>query len=182
MMPKEHKNAGPLEFARAIVAKWLAAMSGPPSVVAAAAALWVENATAKTLLGITAFVCAWVAAYVVWQSERERVLELEAKLDSKKRLAPLTGQLKVAQRLQTQKISNDEELGEFVTDYKKFVADTALIVGNNFSAVEAQAFAMHPVVSAAAIPGAFNEKHTDLLLYLKAYVDRLHGLVTKYSS
>jgi hypothetical protein len=66
-----------LEFCRAIWSEWFTAMSGPLSVPAAIAALWIENTTAKILLGLTAFACIWAAAYSVWRRERENVLALE---------------------------------------------------------------------------------------------------------
>jgi hypothetical protein len=34
-------------------------------------------APAKVLLGLTAFVCVWAAAYWIWRSEREAVINLE---------------------------------------------------------------------------------------------------------
>jgi hypothetical protein len=157
-------------------------MSGPLSVPAAIAALWVENQTAKILLGVTAFVCIWAAAYAAWQKEHLRVLQLEAKLDSGKRLSAIADHLKVGQRLQTQKISSDDELNQFVTEYRQFVTDSATTIGNNFSAAEAQSFVSHPVVMSASIPGSFNRKHENTLLYLKEYVDRLRDLVARYGA
>ena len=56
---------------------WLTRMSGPLSVPAAALALWVQNDTAKVLLGLTAFVCLWVTAYRLWKSEHDKVVERE---------------------------------------------------------------------------------------------------------
>jgi len=54
---------------------WLARMSGPLSVPAAGAALWVSNDFAKTAFGLTAFVCLWVTAYRVWKPEHDKVVE-----------------------------------------------------------------------------------------------------------
>ncbi|SFI32521.1 hypothetical protein [Bradyrhizobium sp. Gha] len=67
-----------LEFFRAIWSEWFSRMSGPLSVPAAIAALWIENTTGKVLLAITAFVCIWAASYSVWRRERDRVSSLEA--------------------------------------------------------------------------------------------------------
>ena len=58
------------DFGKAILADWLARMSGPLSVPAAALALWVSNDTAKILLGLTAFVCLGVTAYRLWKQGR----------------------------------------------------------------------------------------------------------------
>ncbi len=69
-------------FARALSSDWLARMSGPLSVPAAALALWVSNETAKTALGITAFVCLWATAWQLWYRERERAIQLEQQLQS----------------------------------------------------------------------------------------------------
>src|SRR5437016_5123794 len=71
------KESGLLDFARAMFAGWFTRMSGPLSVPAAALALWVENDTAKYLLGATAFVCLWATAYFVWKAERDKNLKLE---------------------------------------------------------------------------------------------------------
>jgi hypothetical protein len=96
-------GTGPLEFARAIFSDWFTRMSGPLSVPAAAAAFWVSNDTAKILLGITAFICLWATAYVVWRKERkkgqpakphpERTLaDLLERITGFKSLMPLTGE------------------------------------------------------------------------------------------
>lgn len=67
-------------YCRAILRSWFTAMSGPLSVPAAGLALWVENQTAKIVLGITALVCVWAAGFAVWKRERERVRTLEDQL------------------------------------------------------------------------------------------------------
>lgn len=58
--------------------RWFTAMSGPLTVPATIAALWVESPTAKILLGLTAFICFWASAYWMWNAEREKVVALEA--------------------------------------------------------------------------------------------------------
>jgi hypothetical protein len=73
-------GSGPLDFFRAIWGEWFTAMSGPLSVPAAIAALWIENPTAKLALGLTAFICVLAASYAVWKKEREKVIKLEADL------------------------------------------------------------------------------------------------------
>lgn len=50
-------------------------MSGPLSVPFAIAAFLVKNQTAQVLLGLTAFVCVWAAAYWVWKPERQALIE-----------------------------------------------------------------------------------------------------------
>ena len=86
-------------YCRAIWRNWFTAMSGPLSVPAAALALYVENQTAKVLLGVTAFVCIWAAGYSIWKSEHERVLQLEMSLkereENKQRLLNEIGELRV---------------------------------------------------------------------------------------
>ncbi|MBW7974365.1 hypothetical protein [Bradyrhizobium sp. BR 10289] len=67
-----------LEFFRAIWSEWFSRMSGPLSVPAAIAALWIENTMGKVLLAITAFVCIWAASYSVWRRERDKVISLQA--------------------------------------------------------------------------------------------------------
>ncbi len=59
---------------------WFAAMSGGASVPFAFLAVILDNKYAQIIFGSMAFVCAWFAAYRVWKGEREKVLELEAKL------------------------------------------------------------------------------------------------------
>lgn len=71
------KENGLFDFARAMFAGWFTRMSGPLSVPAAALALWVENDTAKYLLGATAFVCLWATAYFVWKAERDKNSKLD---------------------------------------------------------------------------------------------------------
>ena len=62
------------DFTRALFSNWLSGMSGPLSVPAAAAALWVTNDTAKILLGVTAFACLWVTGFRVWKTEHDKVV------------------------------------------------------------------------------------------------------------
>jgi hypothetical protein len=69
-----------IDFAKAIWADWLTRMSGPISVPAAVASLWVSNDLAKTLLGITAIICFVVTCYRVWKPQRDQVEELEKNL------------------------------------------------------------------------------------------------------
>jgi hypothetical protein len=64
-------------FAGAMSAHWFTAMSGPLTVPATIAALWIESPTAKLLLGLTAFVCFWASAYWMWNAEHEKVVALE---------------------------------------------------------------------------------------------------------
>src|SRR6516164_4705856 len=68
-------TSGFKDFTRAMFGDWLARMSGPLSVPAAALALWVSNDAAKILLGLTAFICLWVTAYRVWKPEHDKVVE-----------------------------------------------------------------------------------------------------------
>lgn len=63
------------DFTRAMLGDTLARMSGPLSVPAAIAALWVSSATAKILLGVLAFVSLLVTAYRLWKSEHDKVVE-----------------------------------------------------------------------------------------------------------
>jgi hypothetical protein len=63
------------DFTRALLGDWLTRMSGPLSVPAAVAAFWVQNDTAKILLGLTAFVCIWVTAYRLWKHEHDKLVE-----------------------------------------------------------------------------------------------------------
>jgi hypothetical protein len=63
------------DFTRAMLGDWLARMSGPLSVPAAAIALWAPSDAAKILFGLTAFICLWVTAYRVWKPEHDKVVE-----------------------------------------------------------------------------------------------------------
>jgi hypothetical protein len=67
-------------FLRAILSSWFTAMSGPLSVPLTIAAVFVENPTARILLGATAFVCFWAAAYGVWARERNARNHTQAEL------------------------------------------------------------------------------------------------------
>ena len=66
------KSAGLLDFIRALWSEWFTAMSGPLTVPATIAALWIENRTAKIVLGLTAFSCIWAASYAVWKRSARR--------------------------------------------------------------------------------------------------------------
>jgi hypothetical protein len=77
VMKSEPWLASVLDFTRAMFGDWLARMSGPASVPAAAFAFWVSNDTAKILLGLTAFVCLWLTAYRLWKSEHDKVVQRE---------------------------------------------------------------------------------------------------------
>jgi hypothetical protein len=76
------KGVGLWDFGRALVADWFARMSGPLSVPAAVAALWVADTTARILLGATAFVCLATTGYALWRRERERAPAAETKLEA----------------------------------------------------------------------------------------------------
>jgi hypothetical protein len=71
------------DFFRAMWGDWLARMSGPFSVPAAALALWLSNDAAKIAFALTAFVCVWVTAYRVWKPERQQVRELTGRVTPK---------------------------------------------------------------------------------------------------
>jgi hypothetical protein len=90
-------------FGSAMWASWFTAMSGPLSVPAAIAALWVENSIARILLVLTAFACFWAAAYAVWKHERDRVLELE------KEVSPIKIRQITAQEAHTEAIQKQTE-------------------------------------------------------------------------
>jgi len=62
---------------------WFAAMSGVPSVPLAILAYFIPSETAKILLGLTAFVSVWIAAYLVWSTERKAVIALQDAADER---------------------------------------------------------------------------------------------------
>src|SRR5215469_11303866 len=72
-------TSGIIDFTRAMWGDWLTRMSGPPSVPLAVAAFFVPNDIAKILLGLTAFICLWVAAYLLWKREHDKVVERDEK-------------------------------------------------------------------------------------------------------
>jgi hypothetical protein len=74
------KPASPWNFALAFREKWFAALSGSASVPFYFLAIFLDNAYAKVIAGVMAFVCSWFAAYRVWKAEREKVIELEQAL------------------------------------------------------------------------------------------------------
>jgi hypothetical protein len=69
------------QFARAMLSDWLARMSGPLSVPAAIASLWVPNDTAKILLGLTAIAAFCLTAYRLWKSEHDNDQRRQQLLD-----------------------------------------------------------------------------------------------------
>ena len=69
-----------ISYLRAFVARWSLAMSGPLSVPFAIASLYVQNGTAKTVLLLTAAICALFSSYWIWKIEREARISAETKL------------------------------------------------------------------------------------------------------
>jgi hypothetical protein len=67
-------------YVRAFWQRWFTFMSGAPSVPAAILAVYVENTTAKIVLGITAVICFVLSGFLVWRIERQKVVDLERKL------------------------------------------------------------------------------------------------------
>jgi hypothetical protein len=67
-------------YLTAFTSRWFIAMSGPISVPAAIAALYVENPTAKILLGLTACTAFVLCSFWIWKIEREKRNDAEAKL------------------------------------------------------------------------------------------------------
>src|SRR5882724_9395098 len=77
-------------FLRAIFARWFTAMSGQLSVPAAIAAFFVPNDIAKLLLALTAIACFVFTAYCIWAAERQKVVDLQEKMNEKSRRDELT--------------------------------------------------------------------------------------------
>ena len=75
-------------FGAAMFAHWFTAMSGPLSVPVALAAFFVENPTAKVLLGLTAFICVWAASYSMWKVERDRANLAAQEVERLKSIVP----------------------------------------------------------------------------------------------
>jgi predicted nucleic acid-binding protein len=70
-------TSGITDFTRAMWGDWLTRMSGPFSVPLAVAAFFVTNDIAKILLGLTAFICFWVTAFLLWK--HDKVIERDQK-------------------------------------------------------------------------------------------------------
>jgi hypothetical protein len=86
-------------------------MSGPLSVPAAAVALYFENRAVRIVFGVTAFVCVWAAGYWTWKSEREKAVELEARLkerdERKQRLLNEIAELRIRIGVMRIEMEND---------------------------------------------------------------------------
>ena len=67
--------SGIIDFTRSMWGDLLTRMSGPLSVPLAVASFFVPNDVAKILLGLTAFMCLWVTAYLLWKREHDKVVE-----------------------------------------------------------------------------------------------------------
>jgi hypothetical protein len=67
--------SGIIDFTRTMWGDLLTRMSGPLSVPLAVASFFVPNDVAKILLGLTAFMCLWVTAYLLWKREHDKVVE-----------------------------------------------------------------------------------------------------------
>lgn len=77
----EKPQAGFRDFIRAFGDHWFNYMSGSLSVPAAMLALYVESPVAKLALWLTAAACIVLAAYLVWRTERLKVIQLEERLN-----------------------------------------------------------------------------------------------------
>jgi hypothetical protein len=84
------------EYLRAFTARWFVLMSGPVSVPFTAAALYVENTTAKALLTIMAITCFAFSSYWIWRIEREARLIAENRLQVNDSIHDPWGNLRVA--------------------------------------------------------------------------------------
>jgi hypothetical protein len=67
-------------YLRAFTSHWFVFMSGPLSVPAAIAAVFVENLPAKLFFAATAVSCFIFSSYWIWKTEREDRLAAEAKI------------------------------------------------------------------------------------------------------
>ena len=76
-------SAGLRAFVLSFRGHLFAAMSGSASVPFTIAAAFVENKLAQLLFFFCSLTCARLAAFRVWQPERERVMELEDKIRPK---------------------------------------------------------------------------------------------------
>ena len=75
-------EVGLKEFEMAFRAHWFAAMSGGFSVPCTAAAIFFDNKYAQLIFACLAFFAAWFAFYRIWKAEREKVLDLEQKIET----------------------------------------------------------------------------------------------------
>jgi predicted membrane metal-binding protein len=70
-------------FSRTFRKHWFAAMSGGASVPFTALAVFLDNRWVQLLFACLALTGTWFAAYRVWQPERQKVCDLEARLTAK---------------------------------------------------------------------------------------------------
>lgn len=61
------------DFFHAMWSDWVARLSGPLSVPAAAMSYWVSNDIGKGIFAFTAFACVWVTAYRLWKPLEEQI-------------------------------------------------------------------------------------------------------------
>lgn len=72
-----------LQFIRAFGHSWGSLMSGVPSVPFAIAAIFVDNAYAKSIFALLAITCGVYASYAVWRAEHVARVALEEQLKPK---------------------------------------------------------------------------------------------------
>jgi hypothetical protein len=174
----EIKGSGLLDFARAMFAGFFTRMSGPLSVPAAIAALWVDNNAAKYLFGITAFVCLYATAYLVWKAERDKIIQL------KKRRSRTTVKLQefyasaapIIERQLPKEVS-ETDFNKYIDEAQKWVVDCANWIAQNMGD-QAQARFLDRTCILELHPGtAVNKEHIDMLQNLARWRQNLLALI-----
>jgi hypothetical protein len=177
-------------FCRAMLRHFFTAMSGPLSVPLAVAALWVENQTAKIILGLTALACVWAAAYWIWKPEREKVITLEKfaneRNQQKQQLLDEIAELRT--EMVRLRIEMEQDLGprcisstEWQRRFDDLQARIAAKIEQFSTKAEAQAYSNRGNINRPPNPmmgGFLNPLHLDLCIH---DLDYLREFIQDYS-
>jgi hypothetical protein len=171
-------------FARAFRKHLFAAMSGGFSVPFTALAVFADNKYAQGIFGCLAFSAAWFAAYRIWKSEREKVVELENKLAGKatlrSSLSLLADNLQSAREMVNRKVENEDQLKQLGKDYNVWIRKVVEEIANSISIAAAKAYSSAPAPMAAHFPGSLNNSHNDLRSHIDSCLKRLGDLISQY--
>jgi hypothetical protein len=172
------KGSGLLDFARAMLAGWFTRMSGPLSVPAAALALWVDNNAAKYLFGVTAFVCLWATAYLVWKAEHDKVIQL------KKRRSRTTAKLQefyasaapIIERSLSKEISKTD-FNKYIEEAQTWTTNCKNWIDQNMGSPAKARFLDRTDMLLTSVPGAVNEEHINIVRNLTRWSQNLLILI-----
>jgi hypothetical protein len=173
-------------FTLAFRTHWFAAMSGSASVPFTILATLVDSKWAQVILALCALTCAWFAAYRVWKAEREKVIELEKKLNHQaNRRRIISARDSAYQRtaeLFNNRVADDDALVLWREKLKQHLAQMRADLGGAISDAEIRVLIDGPTGPLRSFSGSVGGmEHNWELNYLHYLAERIGSCITKYS-